>query len=180
MYRAKRGIHSFYTLSFMQYVCVYTHADGCRFLSRSRRCALPSYRGGWRSHSSPRAAARGGGGGEKYPQPPSHPLPSTPPPLSLSPSVAVFSLCRCVEHAPLWALWFLFLNQLLSQKKQRGGSSKVKQSAASPSPCVTTFDLRSFTATRSTHTHARSTETRRDQTVHSHTATHESSGRGAR
>ena len=27
------------------------------------------------------------------------------------------SLCRCVEHAPLWALWFLFLNKLLSQKK---------------------------------------------------------------
>jgi hypothetical protein len=20
----------------------------------------------------------------------------------------VFTLCRCVEHAPLWALWFLF------------------------------------------------------------------------
>ena len=34
-------------------------------------------------------------------------LPSTPPP-PLSPLVAVSSLCRCVEHAPLWALSFLF------------------------------------------------------------------------
>ena len=34
------------------------------------------------------------------------------------------SLCRCVEHAPLWALWFLFLNKLLSQKKNTRSSAR--------------------------------------------------------
>ena len=41
-------------------------------------------------------------------------------------------LCRCVEHAPLWAPWFLFLNKLLSQKKKQEHfslSSNVKGSA---------------------------------------------------
>ena len=123
MYRAKRGIHSFYTLSFMQYVCVYTHADGCRFLSRSRRCALPSYRGGWRSHSSPRAAARGGGGGEKYPQPPSHPPQPAPLPPSLCHPRSRFSLSAAVWSMPLCGhcgFLLMFLNKLLSQKKITG------------------------------------------------------------
>ena len=50
----------------------------------------------------------------------------TPPPLSVSPSVAVFlPLCRCVEHMPLCrVLWFV-LNKLLSQNTRNNALSRV-------------------------------------------------------
>ena len=58
-------------------------------------------------------------------------LPSTPPP-PLSPLVAVSSLCRCVEHAPLWALWFLFSINYFRKKNFKCNSNVHKSSRSSP------------------------------------------------